>query len=81
MVGAGIFRPLSAQRIRRRSNVGGESIRKKINLMPVNRNALIRYRTIDHCLQNRRRKWTLEDLDRRLQPTLFIRVPGHQTPA
>jgi predicted DNA-binding transcriptional regulator YafY len=30
--------------------------------MPVNRNALIRYRTIDSCLQNRRRKWTLEDL-------------------
>lgn len=30
--------------------------------MPVNRNALIRYRTIDGCLQNRRKKWTLEDL-------------------
>ena len=30
--------------------------------MPVNRNALIRYRTIDSCLQNRRRKWTIEDL-------------------
>ncbi|WP_295790644.1 WYL domain-containing protein [Mucilaginibacter sp.] len=30
--------------------------------MPVNRNALIRYRTIDHCLQNRYKKWTLEDL-------------------
>lgn len=30
--------------------------------MPVNRNALIRYRTIDNCLQNRLRKWTLEDL-------------------
>lgn len=30
--------------------------------MPVNRNALIRFRTIDHCLQNRGRKWTLEDL-------------------
>jgi predicted DNA-binding transcriptional regulator YafY len=30
--------------------------------MPVNRNALIRYRTIDKCLQNRRRKWTIEDL-------------------
>lgn len=30
--------------------------------MPVNRNALIRYRTIDNCLQNRYRKWTLEDL-------------------
>lgn len=30
--------------------------------MPVNRNALIRYRTIDKCLQNRRRKWAIEDL-------------------
>jgi predicted DNA-binding transcriptional regulator YafY len=30
--------------------------------MPVNRNALIRLRTIDKCLQNRGRKWTLEDL-------------------
>ncbi len=30
--------------------------------MPVNRNALIRYRTIDRCLQNRRRKWTIENL-------------------
>lgn len=30
--------------------------------MPVNRNALIRYRTIDACLRNRQRRWTLEDL-------------------
>ncbi len=30
--------------------------------MPLNRNALIRYRTIDQCLQNRYRTWTLEDL-------------------
>lgn len=30
--------------------------------MPVNRNALVRYKTIDQCLQNRFRKWTLEDL-------------------
>ncbi len=30
--------------------------------MPVNRNALIRYTTIDNCLRNRYRKWTLEDL-------------------
>ncbi|MCR9287290.1 MAG: WYL domain-containing protein [Bacteroidetes bacterium] len=30
--------------------------------MPVNRNALIRFRTIDNCLQNRFRKWTLNDL-------------------
>jgi len=30
--------------------------------MPINRNALIRYQTIDTCLRNRRRKWTLDDL-------------------
>jgi predicted DNA-binding transcriptional regulator YafY len=30
--------------------------------MPVNRNALVRYKTIDNCLRNRYRKWTLEDL-------------------
>ena len=30
--------------------------------MPVNKNALIRYKTIDNCLRNRYRKWTLEDL-------------------
>ncbi len=30
--------------------------------MPANRNALIRYKTLDKCLQNRFRKWTLEDL-------------------
>ena len=30
--------------------------------MPANRNALIRFKTIDKCLQNRFRKWTLDDL-------------------
>ncbi len=30
--------------------------------MPVNRNALVRYKTIDACLRRRNRKWTLEDL-------------------
>ena len=30
--------------------------------MPVNRNALIRYKTIDKCLQNHYRQWTLDDL-------------------
>ncbi|GAB5410421.1 MAG: WYL domain-containing protein [Balneolaceae bacterium] len=30
--------------------------------MPVNRNALIRYRTIDKCLRNRQRVWLLNDL-------------------
>ncbi len=30
--------------------------------MPLNRFALIRYKTIDQCLQNRYRRWTLDDL-------------------
>ena len=30
--------------------------------MPVNKNALIRYKTIDNCLRNRYRRWTLDDL-------------------
>lgn len=30
--------------------------------MATNKNALIRYRTIDKCLQNRTRRWTLNDL-------------------
>ncbi|MFM2393499.1 MAG: hypothetical protein RLZZ546_1481 [Bacteroidota bacterium] len=30
--------------------------------MPANKSALIRYKTIDKCLQNRFRKWTLDDL-------------------
>ncbi|MGD9994121.1 MAG: helix-turn-helix transcriptional regulator [Salinivirgaceae bacterium] len=35
--------------------------KKKIE-MPVNRNALIRYKTIDKCLSNPYRLWSLEDL-------------------
>lgn len=30
--------------------------------MPANKNALIRYKTIDQCLSNHYRRWTLEDL-------------------
>ena len=30
--------------------------------MPTNKNALIRYKTIDNCLRNPYRKWTLDDL-------------------
>ncbi len=30
--------------------------------MPVNRNALVRYKTIDTCLRNKYRRWTLDDL-------------------
>lgn len=39
--------------------------------MPVNRNALIRYRTIDKCLQNRRRKWTIDDLIQACNDALY----------
>jgi predicted DNA-binding transcriptional regulator YafY len=37
-------------------------VQQQIQTMPVNRNALIRYRTLDNCLRNRQRRWTLEDL-------------------
>ena len=30
--------------------------------MPANKNALIRYKTINNCLRNRNRRWTLDDL-------------------
>jgi predicted DNA-binding transcriptional regulator YafY len=39
--------------------------------MPINRLALIRYKTIDQCLQNRYRKWTLEDLMDACSDALF----------
>lgn len=39
--------------------------------MPVNRNALIRYKTIDACLRNRRRKWTLEALMEAVSEALY----------
>jgi len=39
--------------------------------MPVNRNALIRYKTIDQCLRNRFRKWTLDDLIDACSDTLY----------
>jgi predicted DNA-binding transcriptional regulator YafY len=39
--------------------------------MATNKNALIRYKTIDLCLQNRRRKWTLEDLIQACSDALY----------
>lgn len=36
--------------------------KRKNKNMAQNKNALIRYKTIDKCLQNRYRKWTLQDL-------------------
>ena len=44
--------------------------------MPVNRNALIRYRTIDKCLQNRRRKWTIENLIEACSEALYEFSPN-----
>jgi predicted DNA-binding transcriptional regulator YafY len=40
-------------------------------LMSINKNALIRYKTIDACLQNRYRKWTLENLVDACSDTLY----------
>ena len=39
--------------------------------MSINKLALIRYKTIDQCLQNRFRKWTLEDLMRACSDALY----------
>lgn len=39
--------------------------------MPANRNALIRYKTIDKCLRNRLRKWTLEKLIEAVSAALY----------
>jgi predicted DNA-binding transcriptional regulator YafY len=39
--------------------------------MATNKNALIRYRTIDRCLQNTGRKWTLQDLIEECSQALY----------
>jgi predicted DNA-binding transcriptional regulator YafY len=39
--------------------------------MPINRNALIRYKVIDSCLQRRNRKWTLDDLIEAVSDALY----------
>lgn len=39
--------------------------------MPLNKLALLRYKTIDKCLQNRFRKWTLDDLIETVSDTLY----------
>lgn len=35
---------------------------QQITTMPANKNALIRYKTIDRCLRNRFKRWTIDDL-------------------
>ncbi|ADB37540.1 helix-turn-helix transcriptional regulator [Spirosoma linguale] len=39
--------------------------------MPANRNALVRYKTLDACLRNRQRKWTLDDLIEKVSEALY----------
>lgn len=39
--------------------------------MPINKLALIRYKTIDSCLRNRQRRWTLEDLEAAVAESLY----------
>ncbi|MBN9295849.1 MAG: WYL domain-containing protein [Filimonas sp.] len=41
--------------------------------MSINKLALIRYKTIDDCLRNRRRKWTLDDLIEKVSDVLYDR--------
>jgi len=47
--------------------------------MSQNKNALIRYKTIDKCLQNRYRQWTLEDLIECCSEALF-EYEGRENP-
>ena len=44
------------------NGLGTYKTRQKEHNMPANKNALIRYKTIDNCLRNRYRRWTLDDL-------------------
>lgn len=39
--------------------------------MPANRNILMRIRTIDACLRNRRKQWTIEDLRQACEDALY----------
>jgi len=39
--------------------------------MSLNKLALIRYKTIDYCLRNRARKWTLENLIEKVSEALY----------
>ncbi len=39
--------------------------------MPINRNVLMRIRTIDACLRRRNRRWTLEDLRKACEEALY----------
>lgn len=42
--------------------------------MPINKNALLRYKTIDRCLRNKYRRWTLDDLVEACSEALYDAV-------
>jgi predicted DNA-binding transcriptional regulator YafY len=44
---------------------------EETNCMSINKLALIRYKTIDECLRNRHRKWTLDDLIEKVGDVLY----------
>jgi predicted DNA-binding transcriptional regulator YafY len=48
-------------------------LRRSLPDMAVNKLALLRYKTLDDCLRNRRRKWTLEDLIDKVGTVLYDR--------
>jgi hypothetical protein len=39
--------------------------------MPINKNALIRYKVLDNCFRNRQRKWTLDLLVDKVSDALY----------
>jgi hypothetical protein len=39
--------------------------------MPINKNALIRYKVLDACFRNRQRKWTLDMLIDKVSDALY----------
>lgn len=43
----------------------------QITAMSINKLALLRYKTLDECFRNRHRKWTLEDLIRKVSDVLY----------
>ena len=63
--------------MQRKARPGGT--RPKNKTMSQNKNALIRYKTIDKCLQNRYRQWTLEDLIECCSEALF-EYEGRENP-
>jgi predicted DNA-binding transcriptional regulator YafY len=54
-----------------RNKIPGITFTTPTNAMSINKLALIRYKTIDDCLRNRYRKWTLDDLIVKVADVLY----------